>query len=69
MKKEPSKGQTFIRSVQCCCRIYYSCFRPQSAGVNSQRGLRTKHRGGIQLQRVTGLMLDESVLEVKASDL
>lgn len=37
--------------------------------MNGQQGLRTKHRGVIQLQWVTGQMLDGSVLEIKASDL
>lgn len=43
MKKEPGKGETFMQ-------ISYSCFKPQRTGEHRQRGLRTKHRGGIQLQ-------------------
>lgn len=69
MKKEPGKGQMFPVAGPVRCWISYSCFKPQRARVNSQQDVRTKHGGVIQLQRVTGQMLDGSALEVKASDL
>lgn len=40
IKKEPGKGQTFMRLVAgpVHCWISYSCFKPQRAHVNSQQG-------------------------------